>query len=138
MSGDRLRALRDQLGRGDDVMVAGHGPRPRKARVVEVLRAAVRVDYYDKPGVQETVLFKAITRVEDETRKPPPQVPVEVTRTIADDFPGVQLVAPKASMREPEPKVDDVAAWLEMGTEIAPRKTLLCERSSRIRWMREA
>jgi hypothetical protein len=45
-----------------------------------------------------------------------------VPRTIVDDFPGVQLVQlAEASVREPEPKVDDVAAWLEMGTEIAQR-----------------
>lgn len=116
---DRLRAFRDQLSRGDDVMVAGHGPRPRKARVAEVLRGAVRVDYYDKPGMQETVLFKEITRVEDETRKPPPQPPVEVRAPTVVLHPEVVQWTPPAP--EPEPKVDDVAAWLEMGAEIAQR-----------------
>jgi len=113
---DKLRAFRDQLQRGDDVLVTGHGPHPRKARVLEVLRAAVRVDYQDKPGLPATVLFKQVTRVEDETRKPPP--PFSEVRLLKD---ATVAALEQALAAAPEPPKDDVAAWLEMGNEIAQR-----------------
>lgn len=108
---DRLRAFRDQLQRGDDVLVSNHGHRPRKARVAEVLRAAVRVNYYDKPGMQETVLFNHITRVEDETRQPPPTAAVVVMRARAEPEEVIEVPAPK----------DDLTAWLDMGRDMAER-----------------
>lgn len=111
---DRLRAFRDQLQRGDDVLVSNHGPRPRKARVAEVLRAAVRVNYYDKPGMQETVLFKDITRVEDETRKPPPAAAVVVMRPRTEP-------EPEVIVEVPAPPKDDLTAWLDMGRDMAER-----------------
>lgn len=114
---DRLRAFRDQLQRGDDVLVKNHGPRPRKARVAEVLRAAVRVNYYDKPGMQETVMFNDITRVEDETRKPPPAAAVVVMRAREPSVP----TEPEVIVEQPPPPKDDLTAWLDMGRDMAGR-----------------
>lgn len=117
---DKLRAFRDQIERGDEVIITNHGPVPRRARVVEVLRAAVRVNYHDKVGAQETVLFKHVTRIEEETRVsvPPPSVvrAVPPPRTIAADFPGATLAPPP-----PKPKADDLTAWLDMGRDMAER-----------------
>lgn len=119
---DKLRAFRDQIEHGDDVMVRNHGGyTPRKARVVEVLRSAVRVHYYDKPGKAETVVFKDITRVEDEARKPPPPAAMAArTRTVVEV---VELPPPP-----PPPRVDDLTAWLDMGRDMAERMRSEIER----------
>lgn len=115
---DKLRAFRDQIERGDEVIITNHGPVPRRARVVEVLRAAVRVNYHDKVGAQETVLFKHVTRIEEETRAsvPPPSV-VRAVRPLPIEVP----MPPAPPPPPPKPKTDDLTAWLDMGRDMAER-----------------
>lgn len=116
---DKLRAMRDGLSRGDDVLVSGHGMRPRRARVVEVLRAAARVRYYDnQSGEVQTVLFKDIKRVTGESiaraRAPQTPPPEAATATVVRI---TEVVEP-----EPEPqKPNELTAWLDMGRDVLDR-----------------
>jgi hypothetical protein len=127
---DKLRAFRDQMERGDEVMIVNHGPRPRRARVVEVLRAAVRVNYHDKPGAQETVLFKHVTRIEEETRESvsPPSVITTLARkrrilwsSPEADAPTIAAEPETATVPNTKPNTDDLTAWLDMGRDMASR-----------------
>jgi len=107
---DRLRVIRDQIGKGDDVLVFGHGPKPREARVVEVLRAAVRIRYDDAPSTLHTVMLKQVRRVEPAA--PDPRASKPPSRKSQEPPPPDP---PPAPVEEPRTDVD---AWIEMGREV--------------------
>jgi len=123
---EKLRAIRDGLNRGDDVLVTGHGARPRRARVVEVLRAAARVRYDDDGGEVQTVLFKSITRIGGQSirtrvRREPEQAP-QPAASPATIVRAVPLEVVEQPEPEPEPApADELAVWLDMGRDMAAR-----------------
>jgi hypothetical protein len=136
MSNDRLRVVRDEISRGDEVFVTRHGYKPRKARVVEVMRAAVRV-LYDDSQRTEMALFKNVLRYEDDTiplsrmrSDPPPSAPKPEPAIPAPTpqpekrGPGRPRKVPLASVSAPPAQTGDggdVGAWLEMGREMIPQ-----------------
>lgn len=109
---DRLRVIRDQIDKGDDVLVVNHGPRPRRARVQSVLRGAIAIRYDDDPKLVRRVMMKDIQRVESEA---PPDPPHKSTPPPPKPAPPPKL-EPEAKP-EQQPK-DDVQAWLDMGREM--------------------
>lgn len=112
---DRLRVIRDQIDKGDDVLVVGHGPKPRPARVVEVLRASLRVRYDDAPGLLHTVLFKQVQRVEAVEDPTPPRSSTTRAKPI------VEQPAPAAPDADAELEREELSAWLDMGREVKAR-----------------
>jgi hypothetical protein len=118
MSANKLQAMRDSLARGDDVLVSGHGHATRRARVVEVLRAAVRIRYHDgQSGEIQTVLFRQITK-EDATTPGKPK-PAAATLALAPS-----PAAPVAAATPAAPaglRVDELDVWLDMGRDMADR-----------------
>jgi hypothetical protein len=143
---DRLRVIRDQIEKGDDVLVLGHGPKPRAARVVEVLRAAVRVRYDDAPNLQHTVLLKQVQRVEVVEMAQPERVTMTRAKPVKKESTSTTLTvsppttpAPDAAMltdadvadwrREHYGEVnadselarEEMGAWLDMGHEVKTR-----------------
>jgi hypothetical protein len=109
---DKLRATRDKLEKGDTVMVnypgglEGH-KKPRRGRVVEVMRAAVRLTF-DDDHVERVVQFKYISKYEEVEDVPPPPKVASILH-----------IQPKALQSPPEPaQPDDVQAWLDMGATL--------------------
>jgi hypothetical protein len=120
---DRLRVIRDQIQSGDDVLVLNHGPKPREARVVEVLRSAVRVRYADAPGILHTVLLKHVQRVEAPT--PPP--------TLRASSPPP---APRASTLPPAPR--DSSPRVKPAPKLDEQPAVDAERAKRVELTIEA
>lgn len=133
---DRLRVIRDQIERGDDVLVLGHGPKPRAARVVEVLRAAVRIRYDDAPSSHHTVMLKQVQRVElVEQQRPAAERPsttrvkptTATTATLLLPPPSLAAESPPPPSAAPPLDTDseleskELGAWLEMGHEVKAR-----------------
>ncbi len=126
---DKLRVVRDEIERGDEVTVMRHGPVPRLARVDEVLRAAARVTYLDKPGRQELVRFNDLQRCEETPPRriirpssPPPSktLPAPQQPPVAKpDSIGGMLAEAVISVDLAERSSGEVDAWFEMGKDIA-------------------
>lgn len=120
----KLQAIRDSFERGDDVFVMGHGHAPRRARIVEVLRGAVRVRYADRDrgaGEVQTVLFKNLKRIVDEPERAPDHVQDQIVHAL-------KTIAPLPAAAQESPRSaadgfrgDELDVWLDMGRDMAAR-----------------
>lgn len=139
---DHLRIVREGFERGDPVLVAGHGPNPRPARVIEVLRGALRYQYTDKPErVVRTAMFKYVSHAQD-APPPPAAAPPPPPAAPAPRFRGPDRKprkSPQPAPRTPRPPqealplpaaqrppsslsaADDVQSWLELGRELGSK-----------------
>lgn len=116
---DVIRVVRDEIERGDEVLVMRRGPVPRPARVTEVLRAAVRVSYLDKGGThkEEVVRFNEIELQRFEAK--PRRRSIVRAEVVSSPPPPPEPPAP-----EPPPAPGpsgEVDAWFEMGKDIADK-----------------
>jgi hypothetical protein len=96
---DRLRVIQDEVSAGDDVLVTTYG-RPRRARVLEVHRAVLKVIYETGSQLPAYVSRKQATRVET----------VEAAITASRPLP---LRASTAGRRPPSPEIVDAVVDVE-------------------------
>lgn len=132
---DRLRIIQDEVSAGDDVLVTTYG-RPRRARVLEVHRAVLKVIYETGSQLPAYVARKQATRVESveaaisASRPSRPSLPA--LPRIVDAVVDVEAAAtPPASPAPPAPptkqappaptstdNADEIDTWLDMGRDI--------------------
>lgn len=134
---DKLRVIRDSLETGDDVLVVHHGRTPRRARVINVMRSALRVRYEDSGNTLHTVLMKDVRRVEEAevlTKAPVPaqrasRTQLKAAAAAVTEAHYVDAAAAIVAVPVPTPQASagelgdmpDLDVWMDMGKEVRAR-----------------
>jgi hypothetical protein len=128
---DRLRVIHDEISAGDEVLVTTYG-RPRRARVLEVHRAVLKIVYETGSQLPAYVSRKQASRVETveaaitasrpsrEARAFPKVYGVVVDAVVDAELPPIApattAAAPPASTSTDN--ADEIDTWLDMGRDI--------------------
>jgi hypothetical protein len=123
---DRLRVIQDEVSAGDDVLVQTYG-RPRRARVLEVHRAVLKIVFETGSQLPAYVSRKQAKRVET-VEAPPP-----ASRPSRPSLPALPRIVDAVAEVEPPPSsppaistaasrstddADEIDTWLDMGRDI--------------------
>jgi hypothetical protein len=121
---DHLRIIQDEVSAGDDVLVQTYG-RPRRARVLEVHRAVLKIVYDTGSQLPAYVSRKQATRVEVVDAPPPtsrasrpssPTLPKIIDAVVDEPLPAASSTMPTAP--KSNDNADEIDTWLDMGRDI--------------------